>query len=71
MKLDHFVLIVVCCLAGAAAVFWLTTLVLAALSIPFAWLALLPAGIVAYVVFRVIQERLNSAEDDHYDKMEY
>ncbi|PYG34426.1 hypothetical protein [Pelagimonas varians] len=71
MKLDRFVLIVVCCLAGAVATFWITTLILAAISIPFAWLALIPAAIAAYVVYRVIQDRLNSEDDDHYDKMEY
>ncbi|MGH1413144.1 MAG: hypothetical protein ACRBB0_06605 [Pelagimonas sp.] len=71
MPLDKFVLILVCCLAGTVATFWLTTLILTAISVPYGWLALIPAGLVGYIIYRVIQERLRSADDDHYDKVEY
>lgn len=71
MKLDTFVLIVVCCLAGAALTFWAATVILAAFAVPFGWLALIPSGLVAYILYRVIMERLRSDDDDHYDKMEY
>lgn len=71
MPLDKFVLIVFCCLVGTAATFWLTTLIFAAVAVPYGWLALIPAGLVGYIIYKVIQERLRNADDDHYDKVEY
>lgn len=71
MKLDRVVLILVCCFAGAVATFWVSTLIIAAIAVPFAWLALIPAALVGYVIYHVVQERLRSEDDDHYDKMEY
>lgn len=71
MKLETLVLIVVCVLVGSAVTLWLSMILLAALSVPFAWLALLPAALVGYILYRVIAERVGNAEDDHYDGMKY
>lgn len=71
MKLDILVLITVCVLAGFAVTTWLSMLVLAAFAVPFAWLALFPAALVGYVIYRVIAERVGNAEDDHDDGMKH
>lgn len=71
MPLDKFVLILVCVVAAAAATVWLVSLVAAAINLPFGWLALIPAVLVGYVVYRVIAERVGNDEDDHYDRMEH
>jgi len=71
MPLDRLVLIAGCVIGGFAVTLWLGTLVLAAVSVPYAWLALIPAGFAAYVIYRVIAERVQSADDDHYDRMEH
>ncbi|PTQ68592.1 hypothetical protein [Celeribacter persicus] len=70
MALDKFVLIVVAVLATVGITFWLLTLLAATLQLAFGWLLLIPAGIAGYVVWRVIEDRLRNAEDDHYDKIE-
>lgn len=70
MSLDKLVLICVCVAAAFAITLWLAAFLLTALQVPFGWLALLPAAIAGYVIYRVIAERLNSAEDDHYDGIE-
>lgn len=71
MKLETLVLILVCVIAGMGATFWLTALLLAAFQVPYAALALLPAGLVGYVLYRVIAERVGNAEEDHYDGMNH
>lgn len=70
MPLDRLVLILVCVIASAAVTVWVSVLVLASLSVPFGFVALIPASLVAYVVFRVIAERAGNKTDDHYDKMD-
>lgn len=70
MKLDKLVLIIVVVLGATVVSFWITSLVLAALAVPAAWLAVLPALIVGYVAWRVLEDRLTNAEDDHYDRIE-
>ena len=71
MKLDTLVLIIVCVLAGFAVTTWLSMMILAALAVPFAWLALFPAALVGYVIYRVIDERVGNADEDHYDRMKH
>jgi len=71
MPLDRFVLMVVLVLAAAgltvAAAAWLS----ASAQLPWLGLALLlPAGLAAYVVVRVISDRLRNREDDHYDRID-
>lgn len=71
MKLDKLVLIAVCILAASGITLWLAMLLLTAVQVPYGWLALLPAAFAGYVAYRVIAERLRSAEDDHYDRIEH
>ena len=70
MPLDKFVLILVIVLAAAGLTVWVATFVAAAYQLPVVWTALLPAGLVAYVVWRVISERLRNRDDDKYDRIE-
>ncbi|MCB1358136.1 MAG: hypothetical protein KDK53_17150 [Maritimibacter sp.] len=70
MKLDKLVLIIVIVLGATLLSFWLASLLLAALAVPMAWLALLPAALAGYIAWRVLEERLSNAEDDHYDRIE-
>lgn len=70
MPLDRFVLILVVVIGAAALTVWVATMVAAAVQFPLGWFALVPAMLVAYVAWRVIEERLKSAEDDHYDGIE-
>ncbi|MEO0484430.1 MAG: hypothetical protein AAF092_00815 [Pseudomonadota bacterium] len=71
MPLDRLILIVVCVLGACAVTFWLAGLAIATLQIPFAGLVWLPVVLVGYVVWRVVMERVMSAEDDHYDGMDH
>ena len=71
MPLDRFVLIVFIVLLAAAATAWLGSLILAALELGGAmWLALVPALLLGYVLWRVIADRLGNPEDDRYDRIE-
>lgn len=70
MPLDKFVLILVIVVAAAGITVWLASMALAALQVPGAWLAFIPAALVGYVVWRVIADRIGNAEDDHYDHIE-
>ncbi|MEM8850806.1 MAG: hypothetical protein AAGE03_12320 [Pseudomonadota bacterium] len=69
MPLDRFVLIIVIVLVAAGATIWLGALVATAVAIPLGWLAILPAAIAAFILWRVVADRVTSAEDDHYDRM--
>jgi hypothetical protein len=71
MPLDKLVLILVCVIAAAGATIWIAATVLAALSFPFGWFAVLPALLAGYIVYRVVAERVGSAEEDHYDRMDH
>lgn len=70
MPLDRFVLILVIVIGAAGVTVWLGTMVAAAVELPGGWLVFLPAALVAYVVWRVIAERLANRDDDHYDRIE-
>jgi hypothetical protein len=69
MPLDRFVLLIVIVIAAAMATVWIGALVVSATAVPLGWLALIPAGLAAWLGWRVIAERLGNAEDDHYDRM--
>ncbi len=71
MPLEKFVLILVIVVAAAGVTVWLGTMAAAAMQIggP-AWAMFIPALLVAYVVWRVIADRLGNAEDDHYDDID-
>ncbi len=71
MPLDRFVLIVVITVAAAGATVWIGAMLVNALALsPAGWVLFMPAALVAYVVWRVIAERLSNKEDDHYDRIE-
>ena len=72
MPLDRFVLLLIIVLAAAGATVWIGAVLLAGWQVsPLAALVVaIPTGLVAYIVARVIAERLGSREDDHYDRIE-
>lgn len=70
MPLDRLVLIIVIVLAAAFATIWLAAFVATTFTVPFAWIAIIPLALVAYIGWRVIADRLNNSEDDHYDRMD-
>ncbi len=72
MPLDRLVLIIVCVVAAALATVWIGTALLASTQLPpLAGLTLLSVlALVAYIVWRVIAERVGNKEDDHYDGFE-
>ncbi|MBB5516622.1 O-antigen ligase [Rubricella aquisinus] len=72
MKLDTFVLIVVAVAAALMACLYIIGLMIGfAMAGPVMLFVLVPVGIAAYVIARVITERLNEAKDDPYDDVEY
>lgn len=70
MPLDKFVLILVIVIAAAGLTVWVGTMVVASFQLTGGWLVFIPAALVAYVVWRVIAERLRNRDDDHYDRIE-
>ncbi|CUH28622.1 hypothetical protein JSE7799_00817 [Jannaschia seosinensis] len=70
MPLDRLVLILVIVVLAAMATVWLGALVAASASFPFGLALLLPASLLAYVIWRVVADRIRSRDDDHYDRME-
>lgn len=71
MPLDRLVLILVCVVVAAGLTIWLGALLAATVSVPVIGLAVLvPVGLIAFILWRVIAERLTNREDDHYDRIE-
>jgi membrane protein implicated in regulation of membrane protease activity len=71
MPLDRFVLILVAVIGAAGATVWTAaTLMAAAVAPVWALLSLIPAGLVAYILVRVVAERRHEAADDRYDRIE-
>ncbi|PZX13617.1 hypothetical protein LX81_03166 [Palleronia aestuarii] len=68
MPLDRFVLILVCVIGAAGLTIWLGAIVSASFAFPMGWFALVPTLLVLYVLWRVVSDRLRSAEDDRYDR---
>lgn len=71
MPLDKLVLILVIVVAAAGATVFAGAWLAASGTLP--WLGLataLPIALVAYVVVRVIRDRVTNSEDSHYDKVE-
>ncbi|MCR8826657.1 hypothetical protein [Pseudosulfitobacter koreensis] len=71
MPLDRLVLIIVCVIAAAGATIWLALLVLATFTVPQVGVALLPVALIAYVLIRLIRERVGNPTEDHYDNMDH
>ena len=71
MPLDKFILILVAVIAAAGASVWIAMTLFATFAAPpVGWLALIPISLAAYVAWRVIADRVTSAEDDRYDRVE-
>lgn len=72
MPLDKLVLILVSVIAAAGATLYFASLLVVGFDInPKLALALfVPLALVAYICVRVIAERVNNKEDDHYDTIE-
>ena len=71
MPLDKFILILVAVIAAAGATVWIATVFLATATEPWiGMLALIPLLLSAYVAWRIIADRVTSAEDDRYDRIE-
>lgn len=72
MPLDRLILILVVVIAAAAVTVWGGVALLAGFAvnpiIGIGILSILALG--AYIVFRVVSERLNNPDEDHYDNME-
>lgn len=70
MPLDKFVLLLVIVVVAAAITVWVGTLAAASMQVGgLTWLVFIPVSLVAYVVWRVISDRLSNREDDHYDNI--
>jgi len=72
MPLDKLVLIIVIVIAAAGATIWIGMALTAALALsPTVALAfLIPIAGAAYIAWRIIGDRINNSEDDHYDRIE-
>ena len=73
MPLDRLALILFCVVTFAGVGLWLASLVVvsSALHPLLAILPLTVAAIAVYFVIRVVGERVNNPDEDHYDKMEH
>lgn len=72
MPLDKLVLLIVIVLTAAGVTIWVGAVVAAAtqVSAVVGLAVFVPIALVAYVVWRVISERLMDSDDDHYDGIE-
>lgn len=72
MPLDRLILIIVCVVAAAAATIWVAAVLLASTMVsPVAGLSVISViTLCAYVAWRVISDRVNNKDDDHYDRFE-
>ncbi|WP_102109284.1 hypothetical protein [Oceaniglobus roseus] len=70
MPLDRFVLILVIVFAAAGLSVWIATAIAAATTAPGLWFLAVPVVLAVAVLWRVIAQRLNNPEDDHYDTIE-
>ena len=73
MPLDKLILILFCVMTGAGVTIWLVTLILASAIVhpALAFAPLSVAALGAYILVRVLGERVNNPEEDHYDKMDH
>lgn len=71
MPLDRFVLMLVIVVVAAGVTVFVASTVLGAMLSPGLGLAaMIPLGLIAFVVWRVISDRIGNREDDHYDHLE-
>lgn len=71
MPLDKFVLILTIVIAAAGASIWVLALLFTSIQLsPFGLLVLIPIGLAAYVIARVVGDRIGNKDDDYYDGIE-
>lgn len=72
MPLDRLVLIIVCVIAAAMVTVYAGLAIVASVQMPpVIGLSIISIiALCAYVAWRVIAERLNNKDDDHYDRFE-
>lgn len=72
MPIERLVLIIVCVIAAAGGTIWAVSLLaISTAASPILGIgALSIIALVVYVLWRVISERLNNPDEDHYDNME-
>ena len=73
MPLDRIMLILACIAGALVLCFWAFGAVFAAQAIHPALtiLIVLVIGFVVYVIWRLLAERLNNTDEDHYDNMDH
>lgn len=72
MPLERFVLLLIVVIAAAGATIWIGWLLLVSFGVSL-WAGVafaVPTALIAYIIARVIGERLSNKEDDHYDGIE-
>ncbi len=72
MSLDRLALILFCIVTFGGVALWLVSLILVTASLS-PLLSIIPiaiAALAAYVVIRVVTERTQNPDEDHYDNME-
>lgn len=70
MPLDRLVLILVVVLLAAMATVWLVAWAFASTAAPLGWTLALPIAAGAYVLWRVVADRLAERPGDRYDRMD-
>ncbi len=72
MPLDRLILILVVVIAAAGVTVWGMAALFASFSLnPIAGIAVASVlALGAYIMIRVVSERMNNTDDDHYDNME-
>ena len=71
MPLARFVLLLIVVIAAAAITVALGVLVAASMELPgIGLMVTIPVALVAYVLVRVVRDRVKSREDGHYDRIE-
>ena len=70
MPLDRLVLVLVIVTLAALASIWVGAVLVASTALPAGLLALVPAALVAMVLWRVVADRGGDTEDDRYDRMD-
>lgn len=72
MPLDRMILILIAVIASAGATIWLASIALVSFGVS-GWIGFglaMPTLLIGYIIWRVISERLNNTDDDHYDTFE-
>lgn len=72
MALDRIILYMIGGIAALMAVVYVIGLAVGAIALgPIGIVIFIPVAIVGYIVWRIISERLQNAEDDYYDNIEH